>query len=299
MSHLFNSFAIGYFDILGFERRLYDEGLYAMLQKYLRLAEVVESTNRFSSFDGQQMPEGVMWTADRKTYLNSRVFGAYASDSILLWSPKHFPEGRYPAALSLSQEELRDRASDPKGGWRYWPVPPDRFLDTCNELICLGLELGLPLRGAVAMGEAALSAEASLYLGVPMVEAARIEASQRFVGASFANSFMQQVVPNRYMLPYTGHIKAGFVLPNFSGQVLDWPRHWRKTRGTSVASLISSMSHAEHSDLYENTLAVVQLSDCRETSTDADEEQHLDRLYPQFRDPEVELHVTYVKSVDA
>ncbi|QBL80063.1 hypothetical protein EYA82_19900 [Burkholderia pseudomallei] len=68
-----------------------------------------------------------------------------------------------------------------------------------------------------------------MYLGQPLIDAARMEHSQRIIGASFTRSFMKQIVPPRYLAPFDKHLKNARD-DLFQGSVLDWPRHWRATR---------------------------------------------------------------------
>jgi len=169
--------------------------------------------------------DAVNWRRAQSAGSDLRTHGAYASDSILLWA---------------------NRA-----------LPCDDFLDACNDLICHGLEVGLPLRGAVSMGEAVLEAHRNIFLGRPLVDAARLEGGQKFIGASVCKSFVEQAIPKRFLLRFDRHLKSRGT-EEWGGFVLDWPRHWLRTRSVDVEEVIRTMNiDAEHAPYYENTLDLV------------------------------------------
>ena len=169
--------------------------------------------------------DAVTWRRAQSAGSGLGTHGAYASDSILLWA---------------------NRA-----------LPCDDFLDVCNDLICHGLEVGLPLRGAVSMGEAVLEAHRNIFLGRPLVDAARLEGGQKFIGAGVCKSFVEQAIPKRFLLRFEQHLKDSNSA-QWGGFVLDWPRHWLRTRSADVEQVIRTMNiDAEHSPYYENTLDLV------------------------------------------
>src|SRR5882672_1378072 len=144
MSH---GYLTALFDILGFERRLEVIGLAEMRSRYEALIASVnyrqeQTTRVFGDLDFQEAP---YWTSEGDVMIFSKTHGAYASDSILLWMNR-----TWPIARNKTPEEMEKLSKDQASGWAYHPIPCDNFLDVCNDLICRGIEIGLPLRGALA-----------------------------------------------------------------------------------------------------------------------------------------------------
>jgi hypothetical protein len=209
MAQNINSYYVGFFDILGFEHRFQELGLARMLELYEQLISLVDKQNsRMENFfrgrPGQPgsksiaFPESAIWLKGREVWISHQLFGAYASDSILLWAHSHFPEAR-----ALTAAERAEKGDDPVHGWNYHPVPCEVFLDACNELICHALEIGLPLRGTLACGEAVLDSNRRLFIGKPLIDAVRAERCQRFIGVGLSTT-----LPTRLAVstpePWTG-----------------------------------------------------------------------------------------------
>lgn len=297
----FNRFSLCFFDVLGFETRFSDLGLGGMLQKYVALIGLVDARNEHMGrvFGEMGFKESAYWLSDGDAFVVSRLHGAYASDSLLVWTHTDFPEARYPAAVDLAPAERERLASEPAEGWLYHPIPCDNLLDICNEMICHSLEIGLPLRGALALGEAVLHAKRGVYLGQPLIDAARMEHSQRIIGASFTRSFMNQIIPERYLVPFEAHLKEvrdGL----FQGNVLDWPRHWRATRKTDVREVVRALNTLPSTTAYyDNTLRMVDASEARADMFKRPEEMLLGNAYPQFSTQELALRACAVRRIPA
>ncbi|GAB2808182.1 hypothetical protein [Dyella kyungheensis] len=251
-------YAVGLFDVLGFKRKFESLGLEQIIAKYAALIDiVVEGDRRRAELDSlfPNRKEGPYWCSGGEIVIDSRVYMAYASDTLLVWS-------NYIWADRLVQAEgrLEELAQDPRHDWLFCPVPCDPFLDVCNELICRSLQIGLPLRGAVAVGDAVLDKARNIFLGQPIIEANLLEHGQRFIGAGMCQSFTQQTIPSRYSLEFSEQLKEPFT-GEASGLVLDWPRHWRNTRKFDVRPVIESLSDdGDSAGYYQNTLASVELS---------------------------------------
>jgi hypothetical protein len=137
-------------DVLGFENQLKSLGLDGVHAKYTKLIEYVKK---------QTGGVDIVPTPDRHVAVGWLVIGnAYFSDSLLFWT-------------------------------RYSKISLPSFTHCIAEAICFGLEIELPLRGCIAVGEAILDVDSGVFLGYPLVEVARGERFQQWVGASFGPSF--------------------------------------------------------------------------------------------------------------
>jgi hypothetical protein len=136
-------YLLAYLDVLGFEALLRRRGLDEVNDLYLRLLDTALAPHSEARTWGKalSMVQGevvpaLMWLP---------IHTAYFSDSLLLWV-------------------------------HYRPGHVKDFLERCARVFCEALELGLPARGAVAVGQAVLNKDRNIYLGDPLVEAARLEA---------------------------------------------------------------------------------------------------------------------------
>lgn len=139
-------FAFAMFDVLGFSRWLESAGLQAVLDSYHLLIErVVVRPNEKGGLGAVQTREGAIFV------ITGPPGYTYFSDTILLWHP-------------------------------LVPAFVDDFVTRCSELICDALAMGIPLRGAITLGDAVLSRDSDFFIGTPIVEAARLEKSQNWIG---------------------------------------------------------------------------------------------------------------------
>jgi hypothetical protein len=270
---------VALFDILGFKQRLADIGLSEMLARYESLIDVVDRRKEqiervFGDFGFDEAP---YWTAEGDVFAFTEVRGAYASDSVLLWANR-----TWPGARGIDDDECRRRATNPSDGWIYHPTPCDNFLDVCNDLMCRGLEAGLPLRGAISVGNAVLDQERNIFLGQPIVDAASLEGEHQLIGASFCRSATTQTIPARFALQFDRHIKDGHK-GLWGGLMLDWPRHWRRTRSADLAQTVRSLNKDQaHSHYYDNTLDLVAFSQQFAGRFESIDEASIRTLYEPF-----------------
>lgn len=154
---------IALFDVLGFENRLSTDGLKRFVLAYEKLSDIVRQSRDTLIIDGganaREMDDGSILSEVRMGSLI--VEQAYFSDTILLWT-------------------IFDQV-------RFWS-----FCNVCAEFICEILHLGMPLRGGISIGEAHMDKKTNTYLGYPLIEAARVEKAQQWIGASFAPSFTHE-----------------------------------------------------------------------------------------------------------
>ncbi len=194
-------------DVLGFESRLNALGLKAIEAKYRELVAYVREQE--GGLDIVPTPDGhvaVGWLA---------VGNAYFSDSLLFWT-------------------------------RYSKVALPSFTHLITEAICFGLETELPLRGAIAVGEAILEKGSGVFLGHPLIEVARTERAQQWIGASFGPSFSEPGFNDGFhlhtILPYKSHYKDS-ASQFATGITVDWPRRWRDSRKSDPRPIIRSLDH--------------------------------------------------------
>jgi len=279
-----HEYAVAFFDILGFKRKFETLGLQEIEQRYFSLIATVDrfNANTASIFGDLNFKESAYWTAEGDVFVLNRIAGAYASDSIVVWAPSVWPEAR-----TKTKEERAELAKEPAKGWTYATIPCDNLLNVCNELICRSIELGLPFRGALSMGPAVLDERRSVFLGSPLIEAATQERGQMMIGASFCPSFVQQTIPARFVLPFDALRKS--FKTGYRGAVLDWPRHWRRTRSQDIGQVMDDLSRdaGAASRYYENTLALIALSEQFRDRYESPEELSIRATYPAFANPQL------------
>ncbi len=215
-----------FLDVLGFENRLKTLGLSKIQAKYKMLVEYVKSQT--GGVDVVPTPDGhvaVGWLA---------LGNAYFSDTLLFWT-------------------------------EYNELAVPSFSSLIADAICFGIEIELPLRGAIAVGHAELDSNEGIYIGNPLVEAARTEATQRWIGASFGPSFSRPDFNKGFhlhtILPYKSHYKQADN-EYATGMTVDWPRHWRETRKAEIEPLITAMdSEPNFSNYYTNTMHFIDFSE--------------------------------------
>ncbi|HEX3558851.1 MAG TPA: hypothetical protein VHU19_06595 [Pyrinomonadaceae bacterium] len=168
---------VAIFDVLGFEDRIRRFSLEEVHGQYKELLAIATSKGSHAFFDARPAGGGTMVPF----FGFIEIEQDYFSDTILLWT-------------------------------RFSPPTLGPFLHVCCSLMCEALRAGLPLRGALALGDAIMDKSARTYLGEPLVEAARLEKAQQWVGLSFGRSFTsRRGVPFNAELvrPYSKHRKPG------------------------------------------------------------------------------------------
>lgn len=213
-------------DVLGFESQLRRLGLARLQKKYEALIEYVKQQT--GGLNVVATPEGIPavgWLT---------IGNAYFSDSMLFWT-------------------------------RYHQFSLPSFTQMVAEALCFGLETGLPLRGALAVGEARLDADSGVFLGLPLVEVARTERVQQWIGASFGPSFQDSELRPGFrldtVLPYKSHYKDSSG-PHATGIAVDWPRRWRETRKSDPRPVVARLDRdPAFSPYYQRALCFVDFSE--------------------------------------
>jgi hypothetical protein len=108
-----------------------------------------------------------------------------------------------------------------------------------------------------------MNSHKSIFVGAPLVEAARGEIAQNALGIAFGKSFNNShPVYNDYFIPYLAHIKDNNNKEALSPMVLDWARYWReKFKDIDFRDCISRMNTNSHfSAYYDNAVKFFDFS---------------------------------------
>lgn len=218
-----------FFDVLGFSERVRELGLDAIYAKYEELLTRVQRDGGQVVLDAD--PEGVPFSCVISWQMT------YFSDTILLWTDYSMGPMIMNAAKAVAC----------------------RFFCDC-------LRMGLPLRGAMACGPAIMDAERGIYLGEPIVDAARAESAQACAGIgiaqSWSNHFGGALGRAEGLLEFSRHMKPGRER-SLASIVLDWPRMWREDpsfRDGELEEIFASLSRPGYESYWDLTRELVACS---------------------------------------
>jgi len=211
-------YMVAFLDVLGFKALVTTIGLEELIRRY---KELIETALRSQS-------EAFPWSVEIALVRNNPTAGlmwlpiqtSYFSDSLLLWV-------------------------------NYHPQHVAPFFDRCAKVFCKALEIGLPIRGAISIGNAVLDKSNGIYLGQPLVEVAELEKHSNWVGVSLGASWKSQnlrppIPPDRVFVFEPPLTEQG--RQNFSGLVLDWPRIWRESRNGTPMQKLSELCEPDLSE---------------------------------------------------
>jgi hypothetical protein len=212
-------YLIAFLDVLGFESLLNTIGLVELSRRYQELLTIALRPNSGSrplnvgiAMVKGEPTVGLMWLP---------IEAAYFSDSLLLWA-------------------------------RYHPGHVPIFLDRCSQVFCQALALGIPIRGAISVGTALLDKTKGIYLGLPLIEAVRLESRSNWIGVALGASWrldaLRIPIPPDRVFQFRPPLKEGGEQV-FSGLVLDWPRVWREERDDSATEYLKDLSMTLSEDL--------------------------------------------------
>ena len=189
-------YLVALFDVLGFSNLLTKMGSQGVLELYKNLINLSVLKKGYKSFEKVKV-------GPNQYFLGSAyvpVKYVYFSDTIMLWTT----------------------ATD---------VHLSPFTAKCADLICEALNLGIPLRGSICFGEAIMHKASNIFLGGAIVEAAKLEKSQKWVGAAFGEAFLVEQIRHELneelIVPlYLKHLKEGTksAIPYLT---LDWITKWK------------------------------------------------------------------------
>jgi hypothetical protein len=222
-------YILAIFDVLGFSGLLKSKGLNEIMSLYSKLIAEAVTKEAMKSFGivrlGKREQGSVMGAVP--------ICHAHFSDTVFLWTPlvQHF-------------------------------IAP--FMARCADLVCEALKMGLPLRGALAVGPAVLHSRSGTFVGLPIVEAAKLEQAQDWLGVSLGLSMLAADVSREFdpnlVIPYPVPFKKGTNhVP--SGLALDWPRRFRSRYGTPPADAIRAIDTSmKHHIYYANAAKFAEFS---------------------------------------
>lgn len=222
-------YILGVFDVLGFSALLASRGLDAVRALYQELIAEAVTKEAVRAHNLIRLNRSEMCSV----MFSLPVRHAHFSDTVLLWVPlvQHF-------------------------------IAP--FMARCADMVCEALQIGLPLRGALAVGPAIMHAPSGTFIGTPLVEAARLEHAQDWLGVALGPSMLAHDVSREFdphvVLPYRIPLKRG-TGDAMSGFALDWPGRFRTRYKASLAELIQSLNTSpRHSRYYDNALKFAEFS---------------------------------------
>lgn len=164
----------------------------------------------------------------------------------------------------------------------YLKVPPFKFymvspfVSKCADLICEALLLGIPLRGSINFGEGIMHKPTNTYIGKAITEAAQLEKDQKWLGASFCNSFIineiREDLNEKLIVPtYCNHFKKGTASAS-PYLTLDWIDRWHSKEYPDLEiTLVNLMNLApeENKEYYQNTIDFIKFSEQQDTKSRA------------------------------
>jgi hypothetical protein len=142
------------------------------------------------------------------------------------------------------------------------------FIDRCSEFLIKAIEIGLPLRGAISIGKAVMDKQSGIFIGEPIVEAARLESAQDWIGITFGNSVHSLPVDNNsfkfteILFNYEKHMKPEKKALNSMISV-DWARKVREQNKTeAIVSMLTTRMEKfkDKAYYYSNTLDFIKYS---------------------------------------
>jgi len=212
-------------DVLGFESLFQRIGLDGIEKKYSELVKAIkDETSKLFILQGPNGHPVVGW---------AEIESVYFSDSVMYW---------------LNYDEFRMEV----------------LLRGMCELICKSIEVGMPLRGSASIGEIRIKKESNIYLGQPIIDVARAESAQKWIGFTLSKTFELEKYSKGfkadYVLQYAEHIvekRKDNVIP----LVLDFPRHWRLTRKDDLIDYVYKLDiDKRFSKYYTNTIDFINYS---------------------------------------
>lgn len=206
------------FDILGFKDFVKGNSLLTVRQTYDSLIERTVARQSGWSFE-------VLWKDEVgvPAIFTLSVQSVIFSDSVIAWVP------------------LRQGFTS-------------SFFKWCSDFICEALALDIPVRAAVAAGEAIMHKDTQTFIGQPIIDAHLLEEAQNWIGIAIAPSatwppLIADASP-KLLMEYKVPIKPG--CESLASPIaLDWPRFWREYHAACPSTKLSELrARNAHKPLY-------------------------------------------------
>lgn len=267
-------YSIALFDILGFSNFVEKNRTQVILELYNKLLDLiheeVSTKDGADSFATSAVPVPITKDWKQSVYIaeaNAYINVCHFSDTFLIYVNYHLQKPGF--WLSTHKNEPYPLLLG-EPGTPYYPAVYEKhsiylsFLQTCMEFFCQAIISGIPLRGCISTGLAIMDQEKSIYLGTPIVEAARGKTAQNAIGIAFGRSFNNShPVYNDYFIPYMAHIKEGKER-YMSPMMVDWARYWRNSpdyKNFSLKECIEKMNtDPSFSSYYDNAIRFFEFS---------------------------------------
>jgi len=271
-----NGYIVCFLDVLGFKSKHEKLGIDEIYKRYCELTEVCERVNRNYDKVFKARPESPLHTIENDLYFLYKVHVHYASDSIIIWADR-----TWEMYKTVEKDEDIHFATP----WIKYPKPSDPFIELCNEVICRGIELGLPLRGSISIGDGRFDYSKGHYIGEAVIDCAEIEKLHAHVGVALSSKFLNQPLPKRFYVDFENHIKSDIKPCKrevISDKVLDWPRHWRKTRESAIFDYLKKEDFDSKVHIFENTEQLIQKSENQKDLFETEEEVNAFIVYKDW-----------------
>lgn len=270
-------YSIALFDILGFSNLVQNNGTQIVLDLYNKLLDNIHKMESCYSdngtFAGSVAPIPISNDWKNNQFIanaNGYIHVCHFSDTFLIYT--HYLFKRPSWWLSDSFYEPYPLLIG-EINTEYCPLFFQEhaiylsFLQVCMEFFCEAIKASIPLRGCISTGMATMNKSKSIFLGKPLVEAARGEPAQNAIGVAFGRSFNNyHPVYNRYFIPYLRNIKSNDKKSDFlSPMMLDWPQFWRnhhEYKNIPIAECIRKMNtNSSFSSYYDNAINFATFSE--------------------------------------
>ncbi len=235
---------VGMFDVLGFSNLVNKVGSKGIIDIYQKLINLTILGKSYKSFERIRVAPNkyVMGT------IYAPVKYVYFSDTIIFY-------------LKVPP-------------FKFYMVSP--FVAKCADLICEALMLGMPLRGSINFGEGIMHKPTMTYIGTAITEAAKNEKEQKWIGASFCNSFLineiREDLNEKLIVPsYCKHLKHGLesALPYLT---LDWVDRWKSKGNPDLEVTLKKMMESapeKNKEYYQNTINFIKFSEHHDSKSRA------------------------------
>ena len=149
------------------------------------------------------------------------------------------------------------------------------FYHIMNRIQCKGLKKRLLLRGGISYGNAHFDKIRGIYLGYPLVEVAKGEGLQEWMGITLGISVFSRpiylysvyCIHEENFIPYKSHLKKNYIGENLiSDFVLNWPKIWKNEFNDEdpIEILIELNTDKSKDKYYQNTIEFIRYSNANE-----------------------------------